>query len=103
MTILVVDDEQGIRDVLADILGDEGYQVLTAEDGLVALGLLEREVVDCMLLDVWLPGRGGLEVLSEVRTAYPRIPVVMISGHGTIDVAVKAVKHGAFDSLEPLL
>ena len=100
MTILVVDDEQGIRDVLADILGDEGYQVLTAEDGLVALGLLEREVVDCMLLDVWLPGRGGLEVLSEVRTAYPRIPVVMISGHGTIDVAVKAVKHGAFDFLE---
>lgn len=100
MTILVVDDEQGIRDVLSDILGDEGYEVLTAEDGLVGLGVLERNVVDCILLDVWLPGRGGLDVLEEVRATYPRIPIVMISGHGTIDVAVKAVKNGAFDFLE---
>jgi two-component system nitrogen regulation response regulator NtrX len=56
--------------------------------------------VDCMLLDVWLPGKGGLEVLDEVRRLFPRIPVIMISGHGTIDVAVKAVKQGAYDFLE---
>lgn len=100
MTVLIVDDEQGIRDILSDILSDEEYRVLVAEDGLVALGILEREVVDCMLLDVWLPGKGGLEVLEEVRRLFPRIPVIMISGHGTIDVAVKAVKNGAYDFLE---
>ena len=100
MTILVVDDEQGIRDVLRDILEDEGYGVLTAEDGLVGLGVLERELVDCVLLDVWLPGKGGLELLEEIIREFPRVPVVMISGHGSIDVAVKAVKQGAFDFLE---
>ncbi len=100
MTVLVVDDEEGIRDVLTDILTDEGHTVLTAGDGLVGLGMLEREVVDCVLLDVWLPGKGGLEVLEEIRDTYPRVPVIMISGHGTIDVAVKAVKHGAYDFLE---
>lgn len=100
MTILVVDDEEGIRDILTDILTDEGHAVLTAEDGLVGLGLLEREVVDCVLLDVWLPGKGGLDILQEVRERFPRVPVIMISGHGTIDVAVRAVKHGAYDFLE---
>lgn len=99
-TVLVIDDEQGIRDVLSDILQDEGYSVLTAEDGLIGLGLLERELVDCLLLDVWLPGRGGMDVLEDVRKLYPRVPVVMISGHGTIDMAVKAVKGGAFDFIE---
>ena len=99
-TILVIDDERGIRDVLADILQDEGYSVLTAEDGLVGLGLLDRELVDCILLDVWLPGRGGMDVLDDVKGTYPRVPVVMISGHGTIDMAVKAVKGGAFDFIE---
>ncbi|MFW5827362.1 MAG: sigma-54-dependent transcriptional regulator [Alkalispirochaeta sp.] len=100
MTVLVVDDEEGIREVLTDILTDEGYAVLTAGDGLVGLGLLERELIDCVLLDVWLPGKGGLDLLEEIRDTYPRIPVIMISGHGTIDVAVKAVKHGAYDFLE---
>ena len=100
MTILIVDDEQGIQEILSDILSDEGYDVLTAGDGLVALGILEHHVVDAMLLDVWLPGKGGLEVLEVVRSTYPRIPVIMISGHGTIDVAVKAVKDGAYDFLE---
>ncbi|MFW5694514.1 MAG: sigma-54-dependent transcriptional regulator [Alkalispirochaeta sp.] len=100
MTVLVVDDEESIRDILTDILSDEGYSVLTAGDGLVALGILEREVVDCVLLDVWLPGKGGLQVLEEIRDQFPRVPVIMISGHGTIDAAVKAVKNGAYDFLE---
>lgn len=99
-TVLIVDDEQGIRDALSDILEDEGYEVRTAADGLVALGMLERETADCMLLDVWLPGRGGLELLTDVRKNYRRMPVIMISGHGTIDMAVRAVKEGAFDFLE---
>lgn len=99
-TILVIDDERGIREILSDILEDEGYNVITAEDGLVGLGLLDRELVDCILLDVWLPGRGGVDVLNDVRETYPRIPVIMISGHGTIDMAVKAVKGGAFDFIE---
>ncbi len=99
-TVLIVDDERGIRETLGDILEDEGYQVLSAADGLLAMGILEREPVDCILLDVWLPGKGGLEVLQEVRSGYPRVPVILISGHGTIDIAVKAVKDGAFDFLE---
>ncbi len=99
-TILVVDDERGIRETLGDILEDEGYTVRTAGDGLVALGILERELIDCVLLDVWLPGKGGLEILQEVRSSYPNTPVIIISGHGSIDMAVKAVKEGAFDFLE---
>jgi two-component system, NtrC family, nitrogen regulation response regulator NtrX len=99
-TVLVVDDEPGIRQVLTDILEDESYNVLSAGDGLVGLGVLEREIVDCILLDVWLPGKGGLEFLTDARKRFPRIPVIMISGHGTIDVAVKAVKNGAYDFLE---
>jgi two-component system nitrogen regulation response regulator NtrX len=99
-TVLVVDDEEGIRDILSDILSDEHYHVLTAGDGLTALELLQRELVDCMLLDVWLPGKGGLDVLEDVRRDYPRVPVVIISGHGNIDMAVKAVKQGAYDFLE---
>jgi len=64
-TILVVDDEQSIRDVLADILTDEGYRVVSAGDGLTALQMLASEVIDCILLDVWLPGKGGIEVLDR--------------------------------------
>lgn len=99
-SVLVVDDEQGIREVLADILSDEGYRVHTAENGVEALQALAVELIDCVILDVWLPGKGGLDVLADVRREYPRIPVIIISGHGTIDMAVRAVKQGAYDFLE---
>lgn len=99
-TILIVDDERGIRETLQDIVSDEGYEVLTADSGVAALAVLQRSPVDCVLLDVWLPGKGGMDVLQEMHSTYPRIPVIMISGHGTIDMAVKAVKEGAFDFLE---
>ncbi len=99
-SILVVDDEQGIRETLADILADENYDVTTADNGLEALRVLETELIDCVLLDVWLPGKGGVEVLEEITELYPRIPVILISGHATIDLAVRAVKSGAFDFLE---
>ena len=99
-TILVIDDEQGIREVLTEILEGEGYVVITAEDGIKGLHLVQTTVVDCLLLDLWLPGKGGIAVLEEVRSAFPIIPVVIISGHGNVDLAVKALKQGAFDFLE---
>ncbi|THB63155.1 MAG: sigma-54-dependent Fis family transcriptional regulator [Spirochaetaceae bacterium] len=98
--ILVIDDEQGIREVLTDILKDEGYSVFSAEDGIQGLDLLKHEPIDVVFLDVWLPNMGGLEVLKEITAQYPGIEVVVISGHGNIDMAVKAVKDGAFDFLE---
>lgn len=99
-TVLVVDDEESIRTILEDILSDEGYRVLTSGDGLTGLQTLQTEVVDCILLDVWLPGKGGMEVLEDVGSLYPGMPVIIISGHGSIDLAVKAVKRGAFDFVE---
>ena len=112
--ILVVDDEAGIRSVLQDVLGDEGYLVDVVEDGIQALDRLglDREaaadavaaagegIPDLLILDVWLPEMGGIDVLSLLRERFPDLPVVMISGHASIDVAVKAVKMGAFDFLE---
>jgi len=98
--ILVIDDEEGIRDVLSGILEDENYEVLTAEDGIVGLSVLRSEPVDVVLLDVWLPNKGGIDVLREIKQEFPEIQVIIISGHGNIDLAVKAVKLGAFDFLE---
>jgi two-component system nitrogen regulation response regulator NtrX len=97
---LVVDDEQGIRQVLQDVLGDEGHQVFAVEDGFQALEILEQEAVDLVILDVWLPNMGGIDVLKRVRGGWPDIEVVVISGHANINMAVQAVKIGAFDFLE---
>ncbi len=98
--VLVIDDEQGIRDVLRDILEDEDYTVFTAEDGLEGLNLLKHEPIDVVLLDIWLPNRGGMDVLKDIKETFPETEVILITGHGTIDLAVKAVKLGAFDFLE---
>jgi two-component system nitrogen regulation response regulator NtrX len=99
-TILVVDDEQGIREVLRDVLGDEGHRVITVEDGFRALEILEEGTVDLVILDVWLPNMGGIDVLKRIRDGWPEIEVVVISGHANINMAVQAVKIGAFDFLE---
>ena len=99
-TILVVDDEEGIREVLSAILEDEGYAVRVAADGVEGLALMESESVDLVLLDVWLPNMGGIDVLKKIKEDNPEIPTIIISGHGSIDIAVKAVKLGAFDFLE---
>ncbi len=99
-TILVVDDEAGVRASLTGILSDEGYGVLAVESGEAALAALESRRYDLVLLDVWLPGKDGLEVLAQVRSADPELPVVVISGHGTIETAVKAVRLGAQDFVE---
>lgn len=98
--ILVVDDEEGIREALSEILGDEGYQVITASTGEEALNILRKEPPDLVLLDIWLPGMDGIETLREIKNLRSDVPVIMISGHGTIEIAVKATKMGASDFLE---
>ena len=99
-SVLVVDDEINIRKTLNGVLTDEGYKVLLAETAEKAVDVLSRSLVDAVLLDVWLPEMDGLEALRRIREMYPLLPVIMISGHGTIDMAVKAVKNGAFDFIE---
>jgi two-component system, NtrC family, nitrogen regulation response regulator NtrX len=99
-TILIVDDESSIRQSLKGVLEDEGYQVTLADSGESCLDLLRRRGFDLILLDVWLPGMDGLEVLQSIKQADERAEVIMISGHGTIETAVRATKLGAFDFLE---
>ncbi len=99
-SILVVDDEAGVRASLAGILGDEGYAVETLESGEACLGAMEGRRYDLVLLDVWLPGMDGIETLSRMRTLDPDLPVVVISGHGSIETAVRAVRMGAQDFVE---
>ena len=98
--ILVVDDEPGVRAALEGILEDEGFEVRTVETGEEGLAALESESFDAVLLDVWLPGIDGLETLIQLRDRRVDAEVVMISGHGTIDTAVRATKLGAFDFVE---
>ena len=98
--ILIVDDEPGIRTVLRDVLQDEGHTVLAAEDGLGGLSQLAAAPVDLVFLDVWLPNMGGIDVLKRVKEEFPDVEVVMISGHANINLAVQAVKMGAYDFLE---
>jgi len=99
-TILVVDDEKNIRETLKDVLEDEGYFVFLAEDGEQALKLLEENPVDVLLLDLWLPKIGGMDVLTRAREISNDLQVIIISGHGTINSAVRATKSGAFDFIE---
>ena len=102
-TILLVDDEPGIRRSLGEALKDEGYNVVKAERGEQAIDLLHNpdgEELQLMLLDVWLPGQDGLETLKQAKQIRPELPVVMISGHASIDTAMQATKLGAFDFLE---
>jgi two-component system nitrogen regulation response regulator NtrX len=99
-SILIVDDESGVRSSLAGILSDEGYLVDSVESGEACLLALESRRYDLLLLDVWLPNMDGLETLARVRTLDPEVPVVVISGHGSIETAVKAVRMGAQDFVE---
>jgi two-component system nitrogen regulation response regulator NtrX len=98
-TVLVVDDEKSVRDSLKMILEYERYEVLFAENGEQALGKLALSEIDLVLLDVKMAGMDGLEVLQKIRHRSAALPVIMISGHGTIETAVEATKLGAFDFL----
>src|SRR5437660_6808066 len=99
-SILIVDDEAGIRDSLAGILGDEGSAASSVGSGGACLGLLRTTAFDVVLLDIWLPGVDGLETLERIREFDNPPEVIMISGHGTIETAVRATKLGAYDFLE---
>jgi two-component system, NtrC family, nitrogen regulation response regulator NtrX len=99
-TVLVVDDEPSIVQSLSGLLGDEGFEVLTASNGYEALKVIEKESPDLVLLDIWMPGMDGIETLKQIKKENPKIQVVIITGHGTIETAVKATKLGAFDFIE---
>lgn len=96
-TVLIVDDEKGMRHILKRLLTDEGYQVETAESGEDALGLLERIPFDAAMVDVRMPGMDGLEVLDRIRERDPDVSVVMMTAFGAIETAVSAMKRGAYE------
>ena len=100
--VLIVDDEFDIRRITSDFLSDEGYRCRSAADTSSALEMIEERRPHLVVLDIWLRGddRDGLEFLKLLNVQYPEIPIVMISGHGTIETAVKAIKLGAYDFVE---
>ena len=99
-TILIVDDEPSIIQSLQGILSDEGFEVITADGGLKALDMIKETIPDIILLDIWMPDMDGIETLKRIRELYPGLQVIMISGHGTIETAVRATKLGAYDFIE---
>jgi len=98
--VLVVDDENKIISTMGAILQDEGHVVFSAATGRDAIEFLRKNEVEVAFLDVWLPDIDGLDVLERIRAAHPEVAVIMISGHGSIDIAVKSTRMGAFDFLE---
>jgi len=98
--VLIVDDEVTIIESLEGILSDDGFEVMHAFNGYEALKKIETESPDIVLLDIWMPGMDGIETLKEIKKIAPNLPVVMITGHGTIESAVDATKSGAYDFLE---
>lgn len=99
-TICIVDDEPAILHSLSNILEDEGYQVVVATNGVEGMKVVRSDSPDLVLLDIWMPEMDGLETLKRLRSQFPGILVVMMSGHGSIETAVKATKLGAYDYLE---
>ena len=99
-SICIVDDEPAILNTLSSILEDEGYQVLVAKSGVEGLKVVRSDSPDLVILDIWMPEMDGLETLKRLRAQFPGILVVMMSGHGSIETAVKATKLGAYDYLE---
>src|SRR6185437_11920574 len=100
--ILIVDDETDIRDLVAGILQDEGYNARTARNSDEAIAAILSRRPNLVFLDIWLQGSrlDGLQLLDAVKQEHPELPVVMISGHGNIETAVAAIKHGAYDFIE---
>lgn len=99
-SILIVDDEPSILQSLGGLLSDEGFGVITAANGYEALKIVDTESPDLVLLDIWMPGIDGIETLKEIKKDNPHIQVIIISGHGNIETAVKAIKLGAFDLIQ---
>jgi len=99
-SVLIVDDEPSILQTLSGLLSDEGFEVSTAVNGYEALKIIDSESPDLVLLDIWMPGIDGIETLQEIKKDNPHIQVIIITGHGTIETAVRATKLGAFDLIE---
>jgi two-component system nitrogen regulation response regulator NtrX len=99
-SILIVDDEPSIVQSLKGLLSDEGFEVMTAPNGYEALKIIEGESPDLVLLDIWMPGIDGIETLKEIKANNPFVQVIVITGHGNVETAVKATKLGAFDLIE---
>jgi two-component system nitrogen regulation response regulator NtrX len=99
-SILIIDDEVPILNTLSQVLEDEGYHVMVAKSGAEALKMIPLDLPDLVLLDIWMPEMDGLETLKRAREQAPRLPIMMMSGHGSIETAVKAIKLGAYDYIE---
>ena len=99
-TILVVDDEDDVRESVREVLSDEGYRVVDTADGARVLEMIRDEKPELVLLDIWMPQVDGIGLLKEIKIQEPDINVVMVSGHGNIHTAVTATKFGAFDFIE---
>ncbi|MCF8068936.1 MAG: sigma-54 dependent transcriptional regulator [Desulfobacterales bacterium] len=99
-SILVVDDEPNILKSISGLLSDEGFDVITASNGYEALKIIDEQSPDLVLLDIWMPGIDGIDTLKEIKANNPITQVIIITGHGTIETAVKATKLGAFDLIE---
>jgi len=97
--ILIADDDEIARDVLSRILQDEGFSVLTARDGLEAIGLLRKEDIRLVITDLKMPGADGMEVLRSALRSNPDAMVVILTAYGTLDIALEAIKEGAYDYL----
>lgn len=100
MNILVIDDDEKIRDSLEESLTMNNHRVFKAEDGIHGLEFFEKEKIDVCFLDVWMPNMGGIEILKKIKDQYPGVEIIMISGEAKIDHAVKATKIGAYDFIE---
>ncbi|ADY73171.1 two component transcriptional regulator, Fis family [Desulfurobacterium thermolithotrophum DSM 11699] len=102
MKVLIVDDERTIRETVKEILEDEGFEIFIEEAGSKVIGAIEKLKPDILILDLFLPGISGMEILKELheRGITQSLAVVIISGHGTVETSVKAMKLGAFDFLE---
>ena len=98
--VLVVDDEQSIRNTLSGIFEDENYRTVTAEDGPSAIDIVKQFSPDLVFLDIWMPGLDGIETLEKIKKCCPAVQVIMISGHATISNALEAARRGAFDFIE---
>jgi len=98
--VLVVDDEEGVVESIAGVLEDEGFRVTTARSGEDAIRVFQQEEPDVTLLDIWMPGMDGIEILKRLKGIAPECQVIMISGHATISTAMTSVKLGAFDFIE---
>ena len=99
VSILIVDDQEMMRGLIVKILGREGYQILTAEDGVAALEVLKEKKVDLIISDMKMPRMGGFDLLKQVKKDYPEIGVIIMTAFGTIPSAVSAIKDGAYDYL----